>query len=75
MVSFGGEDKQLFFYVIEKWELEDWCKEQVDKKETALLFSCFAWMDVNKMVLQFPSPELQRVTQHDKIELKISSPL
>lgn len=67
MMNFGGEDKQMVFDVIEKWELEDWCKKWVNIKETALLFSCFAWMDVNKVVLQFPSPELQQLTQHDKI--------
>lgn len=67
MMNFGWEDKQLVFDVIEKWQLEDWCKKREDIKETTLLFSCFAWMDVNKMVLQFPSPELQRLTQHDKI--------
>lgn len=53
MTSFGGEDKQLVYDVIEKWELEDWSKKQVDIKETTLLFSCFAWTDVNKMVFSF----------------------
>lgn len=64
MKNFGEEDKQLVFDVIEKWDLEDWFKNM---KETALLFTCFTWMDVNKTVLQFPSAELQGLTKHDKI--------